>query len=118
MQSQKKTQNEGQRLLNRLQMKVDFGKSPTVSSEGLIAEGDDNVCTAPIMAAKDILELVQSSKNIIDTIDYDGENEMKNVTSVPMSSEMRSIMKSMRSYLDAHSNGEMSNKMDDFEQFI
>ncbi|GFW23744.1 hypothetical protein TNCV_2032871 [Trichonephila clavipes] len=40
--------------------------SPTVSSEECIAIDDDNVCTAPIMADKDILEFVQSSINIID----------------------------------------------------
>ncbi|GFX50824.1 hypothetical protein TNCV_2724071 [Trichonephila clavipes] len=37
------------------------------------------MCTAPIMAEKDNLELVQSSKNIIDA-DFDEENEMNNVT--------------------------------------
>uniref|UniRef100_A0A8C4SC05 HTH CENPB-type domain-containing protein n=1 Tax=Erpetoichthys calabaricus TaxID=27687 RepID=A0A8C4SC05_ERPCA len=65
---------------------------------------------------KDILEFVQSSKNIIDA-DSDDENEMNNAAPVPTSSEMRNIMKSMRSYLDANSNGEMNNKMDDIEQF-
>uniref|UniRef100_A0A8C4RFJ1 HTH CENPB-type domain-containing protein n=1 Tax=Erpetoichthys calabaricus TaxID=27687 RepID=A0A8C4RFJ1_ERPCA len=64
-----------------------------------------------------ILEFVQSSKNIIDA-DSDDENEMNNAAPVPTSSEMRNIMKSMRSYLDAHSNGEMNNKIDDIEQFV
>ncbi|GFV48941.1 hypothetical protein TNCV_1093411 [Trichonephila clavipes] len=77
---------------------------------------DDNVCTAPIMADKEILEFVQSSKNIINA-DFDDENEMNNAP-VPISSEMRNIMKSMLSYLDALSNGEMNNKMDDIEQFL
>ncbi|GFX39647.1 hypothetical protein TNCV_2103911 [Trichonephila clavipes] len=36
----------------------------------------------------------------------------------PTSSEKRNIMKSMRSYLDAHSNGGMNYKMDDIEQFV
>uniref|UniRef100_A0A8C4RRF5 Tigger transposable element-derived protein 4 n=1 Tax=Erpetoichthys calabaricus TaxID=27687 RepID=A0A8C4RRF5_ERPCA len=89
---------------------------PTVSSEEFVAVDDDNVCTAPIMADKDILEFVQSSKNIIDA-DSDDENEMNNAAPVPTSSEMRNIMKSMLSYLDAHSNDEMNNKMDDIEQF-
>ncbi|GFX48989.1 uncharacterized protein TNCV_2797801 [Trichonephila clavipes] len=48
-----------------------------VLSEEFIAVGDDNVCTAPIMADKDILEFLQSSKNIIDP-DSDNENEMNN----------------------------------------
>ncbi|GFV97555.1 hypothetical protein TNCV_2040631 [Trichonephila clavipes] len=34
------------------------------------------------------------------------------------SSELINIMKRMRSYLDACSNGEMNNKMDDIEQFV
>ncbi|GFU57139.1 uncharacterized protein TNCV_1780022 [Trichonephila clavipes] len=54
------------------------------------------------MADKDILEFAQSSKNIID-LDFDDENEM--ISPVYTSSEMRNIMKSMRSYLDAHSYG-------------
>ncbi|GFT32604.1 hypothetical protein TNCV_3145521 [Trichonephila clavipes] len=69
------------------------------------------------MADKDILEFVQSSKNIIDA-DSDSENEMNKTAPVLMSSERRKIMKSMHSYLDAHSNGEMNNKMDDVEQFV
>ncbi|GFS52056.1 hypothetical protein TNCV_1104781 [Trichonephila clavipes] len=52
----------------------------------LIAVGDDNVCTAPIMADKDILDFVQSSKNTIDA-DSDDENEMTNAAPVPTSSE-------------------------------
>ncbi|GFT27813.1 hypothetical protein TNCV_10331 [Trichonephila clavipes] len=34
------------------------------SSKEFVAVDDDNVCTAPIMANKDISEFVQSSKNI------------------------------------------------------
>ncbi|GFV47925.1 hypothetical protein TNCV_3043971 [Trichonephila clavipes] len=64
------------------------------------------------MADKDFLELVQSSKN------SDGENEMNDAASVPKSSEMRNIMKSMRSYLDAHSHEEMNDKMYDTERFV
>ncbi|GFU11978.1 hypothetical protein TNCV_3265711 [Trichonephila clavipes] len=56
-----------------------------------------------MMAVKDILELVQSSKYIIDT-DSDCENEINNASPVPTSSEMRNVMKSMLSYLDVHSN--------------
>ncbi|GFW90376.1 hypothetical protein TNCV_3509241 [Trichonephila clavipes] len=55
-------------------------------------------------------------KNIV-AADSDDENEMNNETPVPTSSEMQNIMKSMRSYLDAHSNGEMNNKMVDIKQF-
>ncbi|GFU57713.1 hypothetical protein TNCV_3638651 [Trichonephila clavipes] len=62
--------------------------------------GDGNVCTALNMTDKDILEFVQSSKNIIDA-DPDDENEMNNAAPVPKSSEMRNIKKSMCSYLDA-----------------
>ncbi|GFS74898.1 uncharacterized protein TNCV_1395771 [Trichonephila clavipes] len=64
----------------------------TVSSEELIPENDSNVSTASIMADKDILELVQSSKNIID-VDSDDENKMNNAAHVPTSSEMKNAMK-------------------------
>ncbi|KFM70311.1 hypothetical protein X975_18700, partial [Stegodyphus mimosarum] len=46
------------------------------------------------MADKDILEFVQSSKNIIDA-DSNDENEMNNAGPVPTSSEMKNVMKSM-----------------------
>ncbi|GFX30674.1 hypothetical protein TNCV_4861981 [Trichonephila clavipes] len=60
-------------------------------------------------ANKDILEFVQSSKSIIDA-DSDKEYEMNNAAPVSTSSEKRNIMKSMCSYLDAHSNGERNKK--------
>ncbi|GFW71941.1 nucleic-acid-binding protein from transposon X-element [Trichonephila clavipes] len=66
------------------------------------------------MRGKKHFGVVQSSKNIIDG-DSNDENEMNISAPVPTSSEMRG--KSMRSYLEAHSNGEMNNKMDDNEQF-
>ncbi|GFX19135.1 uncharacterized protein TNCV_3012791 [Trichonephila clavipes] len=69
------------------------------------------------MADKDVLEFVQSSKNTIDA-DCGEENEMNNVAPVPMSSEMRNILESMHTYSDAHTNGELNNKMDDIEQFV
>ncbi|GFW19630.1 hypothetical protein TNCV_1605211 [Trichonephila clavipes] len=68
------------------------------------------------MADKDILKFIQSSKSIIDT-DSDGENEMNDAAPVPSPFEMR-IMRSICSYLDAHSNGERNNKMNDIEQFV
>ncbi|GFY06307.1 hypothetical protein TNCV_2680991 [Trichonephila clavipes] len=68
------------------------------------------------MVDKDILDFVQSSKNIID-VDSDDQNEMNNATPFPISSEMRNAMKSMRSYFDVHSNGEINIKMDDMELF-
>ncbi|GFV22823.1 hypothetical protein TNCV_4962381 [Trichonephila clavipes] len=49
--------------------------------------------------------------------DSGDENEVKKAAPVPTSSEMWNIMKSMRSNLDAPSNGEMNTKMDDIEQF-
>ncbi|GFW29184.1 hypothetical protein TNCV_4132601 [Trichonephila clavipes] len=79
---------------------------------------DDNMCIVAIMADKDILESVQSSKNI--EADFDDENETNNVAPVQTSSEIRNVMKSMRSYIDAHSemsidaNSEMKNKMNDW----
>ncbi|GFU46995.1 hypothetical protein TNCV_813671 [Trichonephila clavipes] len=73
---------------------------PTVSYKEFVAVGDNNVCTAPFMADKYILEFLESSKNIIDS-DSGDENEMNNAAPVPTSSEMRNVMKSMRNYLDA-----------------
>ncbi|GFW91635.1 hypothetical protein TNCV_4500541 [Trichonephila clavipes] len=61
---------------------------PIISSKEFVAVHDDNVCTAPTMTGKDILECVQSSKSIIDT-DSDGEN----ASPALLSSEIRSIMK-------------------------
>ncbi|GFY33448.1 hypothetical protein TNCV_2227171 [Trichonephila clavipes] len=89
----------------------------TVSSEELVAMDNDNVCTDPIMADKDILEFVQSLKNNIDA-DSGDEIEMNNASPIPTSSEMRNIMKSMHSYIDAHSNGEMDNIVNIIEQFV
>ncbi|GFW14261.1 hypothetical protein TNCV_3548501 [Trichonephila clavipes] len=62
-----------------------------VLTDEFIAVDDDNVCSAPIMTDKDILEFVQSSKNIDE--DSDDPNEMKNAAPVPTSSEMRNIMR-------------------------
>ncbi|GFX04348.1 hypothetical protein TNCV_3974961 [Trichonephila clavipes] len=70
---------------------------PTASWEEFVAVDDDNACSALIMAEKDILEFVQSSKYIIDA-DSDSKNEMNNATPVPTSSEMRNILKSTRSH--------------------
>ncbi|GFW84458.1 uncharacterized protein TNCV_3089751 [Trichonephila clavipes] len=63
------------------------------------------------------LELAKSSKNIIDA-GSDDENEMNKAAPVPTSTEMRNIMKSMRNYLDAYSNGEKNKKLDSIEQLI
>ncbi|GFV01555.1 SCAN domain-containing protein 3 [Trichonephila clavipes] len=49
---------------------------PAVSWEEFVAVDDDNVSKSPIITEKDILEFVQSSKNIIDADSTDG-NEMK-----------------------------------------
>ncbi|GFV04512.1 hypothetical protein TNCV_3322091 [Trichonephila clavipes] len=69
---------------------------PIVLLEEFLAVEDDNVCTTLIIAEKGILKYVQSSKSIIDA-DSDDENEMK-TTPISTSSEMRNIVKSMRSY--------------------
>ncbi|GFW69606.1 hypothetical protein TNCV_489501 [Trichonephila clavipes] len=57
---------------------------------------------------------LQSVFQVKSHLDSDDENEINKADAVPASWEMK-IMKSMRSYLDAPSNGEMSNKMDDIE---
>ncbi|GFW33832.1 hypothetical protein TNCV_3589171 [Trichonephila clavipes] len=86
----------------------------TVPYGECVAVDDANVCTAPIMTVKDILEFLQSSKNIIDA-DSDDENEMNNAAPDSKSSEMRNIVKSICSYLNTCSNGEIKSKMNDIE---
>ncbi|GFY12325.1 hypothetical protein TNCV_284281 [Trichonephila clavipes] len=61
------------------------------------------------------LKVVQSLKNIFDSYS-DVKNVMNSAVLDPTLYEMRNIMKSVRSYLDARSNGEMNNNMDDIEQ--
>ncbi|GFW28923.1 hypothetical protein TNCV_202461 [Trichonephila clavipes] len=90
---------------------------PAVSSEEFAAVDDDNAPTASIIADNDIWECVQNSKNIT-AEDSEDENEMNNAAPVPISPELRNVMKCMRSYLDAHSNGKMNNKMDDIDQYV
>ncbi|GFV06360.1 hypothetical protein TNCV_1073411 [Trichonephila clavipes] len=85
---------------------------PNASWEEFGAVDYDNLCTNSITADKDNLEFHQNSKNITEA-DLNDENE---INSAPSSSEMKSIMKSVRSYLDSYSNCEMNNKMDDIEQ--
>ncbi|GFX76714.1 gag-pol [Trichonephila clavipes] len=63
---------------------------------------DENACTAPFMAVKDFLAFVQSPQKFSDA-DSDDYNEMNNAAPVPTSSDMISIMKSMRRALNAHS---------------
>ncbi|GFU91255.1 hypothetical protein TNCV_4925851 [Trichonephila clavipes] len=83
----------------------------TVLSEELIALCDGNMSSTTIIVDRNILEFVQSSKNFMDG-DSDDESEVNNAASVPVSNELRNVMKSKRSYLDAHYKGEMNNRMD------
>ncbi|GFV06356.1 hypothetical protein TNCV_1528801 [Trichonephila clavipes] len=85
---------------------------PNASWEEFGAVDYDNLCTTLITADKDNLEFHQGSQNITEA-DLNDKNEMNNA---PSSSEMKSIMKSVRSYLDSYSYCEMNNKMDDIEQ--
>ncbi|GFV57558.1 uncharacterized protein TNCV_4399141 [Trichonephila clavipes] len=71
---------------------------PTVSSEEFVAEYDGKESTTLIFYGKDILELVQSSKNIID-VDSIDENEKTKTTSVHTSFEMKNLMKITRGLL-------------------
>ncbi|GFV81282.1 hypothetical protein TNCV_4773081 [Trichonephila clavipes] len=84
-------------------------------SEELVSVGDDTACRAPFIADKDIWELIQSS-NDISHADSDDEKELNIVAPVLTSSEMRSIMKSTRICLDAHSNAKVNDKMEGMEQ--
>ncbi|GFX60859.1 hypothetical protein TNCV_1311521 [Trichonephila clavipes] len=84
--------------------------------ENFIAVEDDHVYTAPIIWQTSTFGgLLKANKNTIDAV-FDDLNKMNNAAPVLTSSEMRNVMKNMCLYLDAHSNGEMNNKMGDFEQ--
>ncbi|GFW57873.1 hypothetical protein TNCV_1334821 [Trichonephila clavipes] len=86
---------------------------PIILLEEFNAVDHDNVYTTPITPDKDISEIIQSSINV--DADSDDENEGNNAAPVPTSPH---VIKSMRRYLDAHSNGEMNNKMDVIEQCV
>ncbi|GFV85555.1 DDE-1 domain-containing protein [Trichonephila clavipes] len=90
---------------------------PIVLLEEFIAVHYDSVRTASVRTNIYILEFVRSSKSIID-VDSDDESEKNNAASVPTSSRMRDVVKRIRSYLNAHSNGEMNKKIDDIEQIV
>ncbi|GFV68163.1 SCAN domain-containing protein 3 [Trichonephila clavipes] len=81
---------ETEPILNEMFEKV-LLDCPSAPLEEFIAVEDDNVCTTPIKAGKDILEIVQSSKNIID-VDFNDENKINNTVPVPTSSKMRNIL--------------------------
>ncbi|GFX67817.1 CCHC-type domain-containing protein [Trichonephila clavipes] len=65
----------------------------TVPFEEFVAVNDDNMCTAPMMADKDILEFFQNSEDITDADSDTTKNEFNNAVPVPTSSKMRNIKK-------------------------
>jgi len=71
------------------------------------------------MTEKEIMEIVQNQNDstYVDS-DNESENGISDAVPVPSTSEMRKIIKSMRRYLNAQSNGEMDKTMDDLEQFV
>ncbi|GBM08365.1 hypothetical protein AVEN_108365-1 [Araneus ventricosus] len=80
---------------------------------------DDDVFIAPIVTNEDILGIVQSSNDPIDVgSDDEFDNEIKIAVPVPITSKLRNIVKSIRSYLAMHSNVQMNKTMDDIEQFV
>ncbi|GFW42195.1 hypothetical protein TNCV_1206511 [Trichonephila clavipes] len=104
---------------NWLDGEIDFGRR---LGDALLQRGGQEasgrfLSIPSFLAEKDILEFVQNSNNIINA-DSNDENETNDAAPVPTSSKMRNVMKSMRSYLDAFSNGEMNNQMDDNEQLV
>ncbi|GFV48349.1 uncharacterized protein TNCV_2479141 [Trichonephila clavipes] len=68
-----------------------FKISPAVPSKKFVGV-DNTAFIAPMMTEKDILEFVQSSKNIMNA-DSSDENEMTNAAPVSTSSEMRNNIK-------------------------
>ncbi|GFX44112.1 hypothetical protein TNCV_4119081 [Trichonephila clavipes] len=80
--------------MNTLRKTPDGLECPIILSEEFTAVDDGNVRADPSMTDKNIFEFVQSSKNIIDA-DSDDENEMNKTAPAPISSEMRSVMRSM-----------------------
>ncbi|GFY02467.1 hypothetical protein TNCV_3503481 [Trichonephila clavipes] len=63
---------------------------PSVSSKEFVAVDSYNVCTALIMAEKDILEFVQSSKNFI-SADSNDKIEMNMPAPIHTPSEIRNM---------------------------
>ncbi|GFV50821.1 hypothetical protein TNCV_4237761 [Trichonephila clavipes] len=100
-------------MVEKLSVLSDY---PAVLSEEFAAVDNDNACTTPIIADKDILEFVESSTNIM-VVGSEGENEMNNAVLVLMSSEMQSILKCMNCYLYARPDVAMNNKVDGIKQF-
>lgn len=69
------------------------------------------------MTEKEILEMVKNPKVSADS-DDEFDNGFNDAVPVPSTSEVRKMINSVRCYLDAHSNGEMSKTIDDLEQFV
>ncbi|GFU79122.1 hypothetical protein TNCV_2136451 [Trichonephila clavipes] len=91
-----------------------FLDCPTVSSEEFLAVHEDIMYySAPMMADKDIFEFVQSSNILLMQIPT---TKMKLIMQILYFHAIRHHEK-YRSNLDAHSNSEMNNKMDDIEKF-
>lgn len=89
---------------------------PTVSINEYVSI-DNDVSTAPILTEKEILEMVKNPKVSADS-DDEFDNGFNDAVPVPSTSEVRKMINSVRCYLDAHSNGEMSKTIDDLEQFV
>ncbi|GFY15798.1 hypothetical protein TNCV_1284431 [Trichonephila clavipes] len=85
---------------------------PLALSEEFITLDDDNVCKSQLGQTKTFKSLFKAKKISLMQILTD-ENEMKNAAPVSTPSEMRNITKNIFNYLDAHSKGEMNNKMND-----
>ncbi|GFW90385.1 hypothetical protein TNCV_3509331 [Trichonephila clavipes] len=82
---------------------------PTVSLKEFVAVDDDNVTNCGKQRHFGVrLKL----KNISDAV---SDDKLKLIMKITTSYEKQNTMKSMRSYLDAHSNGEMNNKTVNFK---
>ncbi|GFX85791.1 hypothetical protein TNCV_2471931 [Trichonephila clavipes] len=77
---------------------------PTVLSEGFAAIDDDKVYTTQLRQTTTLWSMFKAKKNITEA-ESDDKNEMNIAAPVLVSSKMKNIMKNMRNYLDATSNG-------------
>lgn len=82
-----------------------------ISTEEILS---DDIADGPV--AMDLVDV----NLLVDQLDDSSEDDPLDIemTAVPTTTEVRTMLKSVRRYLDVNSNGEMSQTIDDLEQFI
>lgn len=99
---------------NGIGFKNECGESVSydnISTEEILS---DDIVDGPV--AMDLVDV----NLLVDQLDDSSEDDPLDIemTAVPTTTEVRTMLKSVRRYLDVNSNGEMSRTIDDLEQFI